>query len=99
MRRKQKVYFVIGMCEEEFQSPYFICSQYAAHSSLKRAEEELQNIIRECNEEMREMEDPDVEVEWDTQGRGMTITFPNGSMEHYRIYEREINFEPETITM
>lgn len=49
MHTKRKVYFVIGMCEEEFQSPYFICSNYAAHSSKARAKAELEAIIREAN--------------------------------------------------
>lgn len=41
------------------------------------------------------MDDPAVDVEWDDNGMGMTLTFPNGSFEHYQIYERVINYSPE----
>lgn len=95
MHTKRKVYFVIGMCEEEFQSPYFICSNYAAHSSKARAKAELEAIIREANQDMEEMNDPAVDVEWDDNEMGMTLTFPNGSLEHYQIYERVINYSSE----
>lgn len=91
-----KVYMVIGMAEEEYQSAYFLVSQYAIHSTLQGAIKELDLIVEEANQDAEEMGNniPDLEWSIDANGiiTGMTLTFGDTSVETYTIYEREIDF-------
>ena len=87
--RKRYVYTVVGICEPEMEQSYLMVSEmHAGHSTLEKAQRELQAILEEIQTEARTDE---YEVTYEMTNDSLDVDFPSGNHEFYKIYKKIID--------
>lgn len=89
VNRLKYVYVVIGICEPEMEQSYLMVSEmHAGHSTLEKAQRELQAILEEIQTEAQTEE---YEVTYEMTNDSLDVDFPSGNHEFYKIYKILVN--------
>ena len=87
--RLKYVYVVVGICEPEMEQSYTIVSEaHAGHSTMEKAQGELQAILDEIRQEAVEQE---YEITYEMDNDSLNVEFPSGSNEYYKIHKILVN--------
>lgn len=82
---KNKVYVIVGMCEDDCQPVFLAMGQKKAYRRLRDAKEELKRIMAEVEDN-----DYDFDAQYGKDHMSLEITFHNSYVESYYIYELKI---------
>lgn len=89
VNRLKYVYVVVGICEPEMEQSYLIVSEaHAGHSTMEKAQRELQAILDEIRQEATEQE---YEITYEMDNDSLNVEFPSGSNEYYKIHKILVN--------
>ena len=89
--RKRYIWVVVGVEDNHanFEGSFLIVSEpRAAHTSHEKAQKELDAILAEISQEAIEQE---YKITCDRDEESLTVNFPSGSHEYYRIYKLLVN--------
>jgi hypothetical protein len=92
VERKRYVYVVVGLNDNSanFEGCFLIVSEpHAGYSTKEKAQQELGAIYREAVEELAN--EGETLTGWEMDSDSLSMDFPSGSHEYYRIYKILVN--------
>lgn len=89
VNRVRYTYVVVGICEPEMEESYLMVSEkHAGHSTMEKAQRELQAVLDEIQQEAAQDE---YEVTYTMGNDSLEVDFPSGNHEFYKIYKILVN--------
>ena len=91
LNRPKYVYVVAGLndASQNYDGVYLMVSElHAGHSTMGKAQKELEAILAEIRAEATLEE---YEIEYEMDGESLSVDFPSGTHEYYRIYKILVN--------
>lgn len=91
VERKRYVWVVVGIEDNHanFEGAFLVVSEpHAAHTSQEKAQRELGAILAEIRQEAL---DNEYEITYERDNDSLSVDFPSGSHEYYRIYKLLVN--------
>ena len=90
VNRLKYVYVVVGISEPEMEQSYLTVSEkHAGHSTKEKAQRELKAVYEEAVDELAR--EGEVLTSWEMDEDSLSMDFPSGSHEYYRIYKILVN--------
>ena len=90
--RPRYIYVVVGLNDNNanFEGCFLVVSEkHAGHSTKEKAQKELQAIYEEAVNELAN--EGEVLTNWEMDEDSLSMDFPSGSHEYYRIYKILVN--------